>query len=103
MLDLRGSGCFLFLLWLSPLTDKGLVVQKLGAMSETKTIWVNEQRDPAGLLYACIACCDEQQARDCHQSFVDDLTDAQKSAGWVASLRTVTSWDEVPASALKLN
>ncbi len=72
-------------------------------MQTPLTIWVNEQRDPMGLLYACIACCDEQQAQDCHQSFVDNLTPEQKAAGWTAQLRTVTSWEEVPATALKIS
>ncbi|HEY9675764.1 MAG TPA: glycogen debranching protein [Waterburya sp.] len=67
------------------------------------TIWVNEQIDPSGLLYACIACCDEQQAKDCHESFTQNLTEEQKSAGWVARLRTVSSWEDVPVNALKLN
>jgi hypothetical protein len=67
------------------------------------TIWVNEQIDPSGLLYSCIACCDEAQAKDCHESFEDNLTKEQKSAGWVARLRTVSSWDEVPVNALKLD
>ncbi|NCJ06567.1 glycogen debranching protein [Synechococcales cyanobacterium C] len=72
-------------------------------MEPSATIWVNEQRDPMGLLYACIACCDEQQAQDCHQSFITNLTLEQKAAGWTAQLRTVSSWEEVPASALKIN
>lgn len=67
------------------------------------TIWINEQLDPSGLLYACIACCNEEQARDCHTSFEKNLTEVQKSTGWAARIRTVSSWDEVPASALKLN
>ncbi|QLE57871.1 glycogen debranching protein [Nostoc sp. TCL26-01] len=67
------------------------------------TIWVNEQIDPSGMIHACIACCDESQAKDCHESFQNNLTDFQKSAGWVASLRTVASWDEVPVNALKLD
>lgn len=66
-------------------------------------IWVNEQMDPVGLLYACIACCDETQAQECHQSFEENLTDTQKAAGWVARIRTVDTWDEVPANALKLD
>jgi hypothetical protein len=66
-------------------------------------IWVNEQIDPCGIVYSCIACSDEKQARVCHQEFVDNLTDEQIEAGWVAQLRTVESWDEVPVSALKLN
>lgn len=66
-------------------------------------IWVNEQIDPSGMIYACIACCDESQAKDCHASFESNLTDIQKSTGWVAQLRTVKSWDEVPVNALKLD
>lgn len=68
-----------------------------------QVIWVNEQIDPCGILYSCIACIDEQQAQDCHHTFQDNLTAAQKQAGWVAHLRTVTSWEDVPVSALKLN
>lgn len=67
------------------------------------TIWINEQLDPSGMVYACIACSDEKQAQDCHESFQEDLTEKQKSQGWRARLRTVESWDEVPVSALKLN
>ncbi|MEL7035470.1 MAG: glycogen debranching protein [Cyanobacteria bacterium J06592_8] len=67
------------------------------------TIWVNEQLDPSGLVYSCIACCDEEQAKDCHESFQKNLTETQKQQGWVARMRTVESWDEVPVSALKLN
>ena len=66
------------------------------------TIWVNEQIDPCGILYSCIACSDPDQAQACHQSFLDNLTEAQKQAGWTARLRTVTSWDQVPVNALKL-
>jgi len=67
------------------------------------TIWVNEQLDPSGLVYACIACCDAAQAQACHESFQNNLTDAQKAEGWVARMRTVSSWEEVPVNALKLN
>ncbi len=67
-----------------------------------KTIWVNEQMDGAGILYACIACCDEQQAKDCNASFRENLTDSQRDAGWMVRMRQVASWDEVPANALKL-
>jgi len=66
-------------------------------------IWVNEQIDPSGMIHACIACCDEAQAKDCHDSFASNLTDKQKIAGWVANMRTVASWDEVPVNALKLD
>ncbi|AFZ45176.1 hypothetical protein PCC7418_3053 [Halothece sp. PCC 7418] len=67
------------------------------------TIWVNEQLDPSGLMYACIASCNQKAAEDCHQSFEDNLTATQKAQGWVARLRTVHSWDEVPVNALKLS
>lgn len=67
------------------------------------TIWVNEQIDPSGLVYSCIACCSETQANDCHESFEHNLTDVQKAEGWIARLRTVKSWDEVPVNALKLD
>jgi hypothetical protein len=66
-------------------------------------IWINEQIDPSGIIYSCIACADEAQAQACHQSFVDNLSDDQREAGWVAQLRTVESWDEVPVNALKLS
>ncbi|MEG4284108.1 glycogen debranching protein [Microcoleus sp. A006_D1] len=66
-------------------------------------IWVNEQIDPSGILYSCIACCNETQAQECHQSFEQNLTAEQKQQGWVATLRTVASWDDVPVNALKLN
>ncbi|MCM1982872.1 glycogen debranching protein [Lyngbya confervoides] len=72
-------------------------------MAPSGTIWVNEQLDPSGLLYACIACHDQSQAQDCHQSFVNNLTDSQRAAGWTVRMRTVESWDEVPVSALKLS
>ncbi|XWK86096.1 MAG: glycogen debranching protein [Phormidium sp.] len=67
------------------------------------TIWVNEQIDPSGIIYSCIATCNEEQAKDCHKSFQENLTEKQKSAGWVVRMRTVESWEEVPVSALKLN
>ncbi|MEM8805836.1 MAG: glycogen debranching protein [Cyanobacteria bacterium P01_G01_bin.38] len=66
-------------------------------------IWINEQIDPCGILYACIACSNEQQARECHETFQQNLTDEQRHVGWTARLRTVDSWDEVPVSALKLS
>lgn len=67
------------------------------------TIWVNEQFDPGGLLYSCIACCNEDQAQECHQAFEDNLTEEQKAAGWTAKIRQVSSWDDVPVNALKLD
>lgn len=67
------------------------------------TIWVNEQLDPSGLMYACIACCDETQAHECHASFEANLTEKQKEAGWEARMRLVTSWDDVPVNSLKLD
>ncbi|MBD2564361.1 MULTISPECIES: glycogen debranching protein [Nostoc] len=66
-------------------------------------IWVNEQIDPSGMIHACIATCNESQAKECHDSFQNNLTETQKAAGWVAQLRTVDSWDEVPVNSLKLN
>lgn len=68
-----------------------------------RIIWVNEQIDPCGILYSCIACCDEQQAQACHQAFQANLSEQQRQAGWVARIRTVQSWEDVPVSALKLN
>jgi adenylosuccinate synthase len=67
------------------------------------TIWVNEQIDPSGMIHACIACRDESQAKDCHESYQNNLTETQKLEGWVAKLRTVESWDDVPVNALKLD
>jgi hypothetical protein len=66
-------------------------------------IWVNEQLDPSGMLYACIACCDEIQAQECYDSFEENLSESQRVQGWLTRKRTVASWDEVPVSALKLN
>jgi hypothetical protein len=66
-------------------------------------IWVNEQLDPSGLLYACIACCNEQQAMDCRQSFESNLTRQQKASGWLVRTSQISSWDDVPAGALKLD
>jgi hypothetical protein len=66
------------------------------------TIWINEQLDPGGLMYACIASRSEELARDCHESFDRNLTTEQKRLGWIARLRTVASWDEVPVNSLNL-
>lgn len=66
-------------------------------------IWVNEQIDPSGIIYACIACCNEEMANDCHKTWLSNLTEQQKQNGWRARLRTVSSWDEVPVNALKLD
>lgn len=66
-------------------------------------IWVNEQIDPCGILYSCIACCDENQAIACHESFEENLTADQKANGWIARMRQVESWDDVPVNALKLD
>ncbi|MGG6294729.1 glycogen debranching protein [Leptolyngbya sp. AN02str] len=68
-----------------------------------RTIWVNEQIDPSGLVYTCIACCNQDQAEACHDSFESNLTDDQKASGWVARMRIVESWDDVPVNALKLD
>jgi hypothetical protein len=67
------------------------------------TIWVNEQIDPSGIIYSCIACSDELIAKDCHQTWQNKLTESQKQAGWVATLRTVNTWDKVPVNALKIS
>ncbi|MEY3866216.1 MAG: hypothetical protein RLZZ338_107 [Cyanobacteriota bacterium] len=67
------------------------------------TIWINEQLDPCGILYSCIASSDETQAKECYESFENNLTEAQKAEGWTVIMRTVSSWDDVPVSALKLN
>lgn len=73
-------------------------------MSQSNSvIWVNEQLDPSGLVYSCIACRDANQAQACHESFQENLSDAQRSAGWIARIRTVSSWEEVPVNALKLD
>jgi hypothetical protein len=66
-------------------------------------IWVNEQIDPSGIIYACIASCNEELAQDCHQFWQQDLSEQQKQDGWIARLRMVSSWDEVPVNALKLS
>ncbi len=67
------------------------------------TIWINEQVDSSGMIHACIATKSESHAQDCHESFEQNLTELQKTWGWQARLRTVTSWDEVPVNALKLS
>ncbi len=69
----------------------------------TLQIWVNEQIDPSGLIYSCIACCDPDQAKDCHDSFTSNLTPEQKASGWIARLRIVDSWEDVPVNSLKLD
>lgn len=66
-------------------------------------IWVNEQLDPGGLVYACLATCDEEVARQCHANFETNLTPAQRAKGWQARLRSVASWEQVPVTALKLS
>ncbi|NER78625.1 MAG: glycogen debranching protein [Leptolyngbya sp. SIO1D8] len=68
-----------------------------------QTIWVNEQIDPCGILYSCIACADEEQAKACHAAFDANLSEQQKQDGWVARIRIVDSWDDVPVNALKLS
>ena len=67
------------------------------------TIWVNEQIDPSGIIRACIACSDATQAQECHNSFEENLTPLQKQDGWVARMRTVESWEDVPVNSLKLD
>jgi hypothetical protein len=71
-------------------------------MSE-RVIWVNEQVDSCGIVHSCIACYDEAQAQACHESFEANLSEVQKQEGWEARLRSVTDWDDVPVSALKLS
>ncbi len=67
------------------------------------TIWVNEQIDPCGIIYSCIAYCDEQAAQECYQTWLNNLTDEEKEQGWAVNLRTVESWDDVPVNALKIS
>ena len=67
------------------------------------TIWVNEQLDPMGLIYSCIACQSETAAHECHQTWLANLSEDQKAQGWRANLRTVESWEDVPVNALKLS
>jgi hypothetical protein len=67
------------------------------------TIWINEQIDPCGLVYACIASKNEKAAKDCHETWQKNLTEKQLEEGWTANLRTVDSWDDVPVNALKIN
>ena len=67
------------------------------------TIWVNEQIDPCGIIYSCIACCNEAAAKDCHNTWQRKLTDGQKVEGWIATIRIVDSWEEVPVNALKIS
>jgi len=66
-------------------------------------IWVNEQIDSCGIIHSCIVCQNETQAKECHQSFKDDLTEEQKKQGWVAILRTTTTWEDIPVNALRLD
>jgi len=67
------------------------------------TIWVNEQIDPSGIIYSCLASHNEEAAKDCHLTWSNNLTSQQKQDGWRTVLRTVNSWDEVPVNALKLS
>ena len=56
-------------------------------------IWVNEQIDPCGLVQACIACQDEQAAKDCDQSWLTSLTDEQKQ-GFLCAVVGGSSGDD---------
>ncbi|MBL1210651.1 glycogen debranching protein [Geminocystis sp. GBBB08] len=67
------------------------------------TIWVNEQKDGCGIIQACIATTNQQQAEDCHANWEKELTPQQKEQGWEVTIKTVASWDDVPVNALKLN
>jgi len=69
----------------------------------TATIWINEQVDPSGIVHACIACEDETKARACHESFSRNLDPRQRAEGWIARLRTVASWDDVPVTPLSIS
>jgi hypothetical protein len=51
------------------------------------------------MIHACIACCDESQTQECHESFKRDLIQIQKANGWFAQLR----WDLVAVNALKIS
>jgi hypothetical protein len=66
-------------------------------------IWINEQIDPSGIIYSCIAYSNENSAKDCYEGWLQDLTQEQKNSGWIVRLRTVESWDDVPVNALKLS
>jgi hypothetical protein len=66
------------------------------------TIWVNEQRDPLGLMYSCIASRSEELAKECYKSFESNLSEEQKRLGWVVTMHTVEDWEQVPVNSLKL-
>jgi hypothetical protein len=70
---------------------------------ESLTLWINELLDPSGLLYACVICYNEYQARNCHASYEEVLTEEQRKAGWIARLRSINSWDELPVCAQSLS
>ena len=55
------------------------------------TIWVNEQIDPSGMIHACIACCNESQAKDCHESFENNLIELQFNVA--ATEQNQTEWN----------
>jgi hypothetical protein len=84
-------------------TDQSVLKSRWNSGAVPMTIWVNEQIDPAGITYACIASRTEEQAKACYESFQENLTDHQRSEGWVVTMRTVESWDDVPVAALKLS
>jgi hypothetical protein len=67
------------------------------------TIWISEQIDPCGIVYSCIAYCNEQLAQECHDTWENNLTETQKQEGWTTNLRVVDSWGDVPVNALKIN
>lgn len=66
------------------------------------TIWINEQVDPSGIVYACVISHNEQEAQKCHESFLANLTEKQRSQGWVARLREVDSDEDIPVTGLGL-
>ncbi len=66
-------------------------------------IWVNEQIDGCGIIQASIATTNQQMAEDCHANWQKEITEDLRKKGWLASIRQVNSWDDVPVNALKLN
>jgi hypothetical protein len=66
-------------------------------------IWVNEQLDPGGLIYACLATCDTAVVQECHANFTSNLSPEQRARGWQARLRTVEFWEQVSVTTLQLS
>jgi hypothetical protein len=91
-----------FLHFLIPIAHSSNINLLYKQVKTMATIWVNEQRDPLGLMYSCIASCDPQLAQECHVSFEAELSNEQKKLGWQAKLYVVEDWDKVPVNSLKL-